>query len=295
MILIDREKCTGCGICGIICPRHVLETQKINGERMTILVEERMDVCMGCGQCVAVCPNDALSIDDLPADGFNPAPSQTLNYDALMDFFSRRRSVRRYKDKPVERDVLDRIARASGMAPAGAGRASTGLIVIDRPETLRRLSNYIFRVYESLDKALKNPLGRMIVGFKAGKKQLKVLDDFVMPGMRWYIRWKNEGMGDEILRDCPALFLFHSPKFEPVGKENCVIAAWHAIFAAEALEVGTCMNDLIPPACNQSWEIRDMLGLPPGREVMVSLTLGYPKYKYLKTIPRELASLKYLD
>ena len=26
MMKIDKEKCTDCGICGIICPRHIPET-----------------------------------------------------------------------------------------------------------------------------------------------------------------------------------------------------------------------------------------------------------------------------
>jgi hypothetical protein len=55
------------------------------------------------------------------------------------------------------------------------------------------------------------------------------------------------------------------------------------------------MNDLIPPACNRSPEIRKMLGLPSGQKVMVSVTLGYPKFKYLKTIPRRLTSLRFLE
>ena len=82
-----------------------------------------------------------------------------------------------------------------------------------------------------------------------------------MPGMRWYIRWYREGKSNEILRDCPALLLFHSPIREPMGTENCLIIAFHALFMAEVLGIGTCFNDLIPPACNRVPEIRELLDL----------------------------------
>ena len=97
------------------------------------------------------------------------------------------------------------------------------------------------------------------------------------------------------MRDCPALLLFHTDSSEPAGKENCAIAAWHAIFAAETPGGGACMNHLIPQACNRSPEIREMLGLPDSQEVMAALTMGCAKYKYLRTIPRELTSLRFLD
>jgi hypothetical protein len=116
-----------------------------------------------------------------------------------------------------------------------------------------------------------------------------------MPGMHWYIRWYEEGKSNEILRDCPALMLFHSPIFEPMGAENCLIAAFHAIMAAEVMRVGTCFNDLIPPMCNRVSEIRDLLSLPDDREVYAGVTMGYSKYQYKRIPPKKLAEVRYLE
>ena len=76
---------------------------------------------------------------------------------------------------------------------------------------------------------------------------------------------------------------------------NCVIAAFHSIFMAETLGIGTCFNDLIPPACNRVPDIRRLLDLPEEREIYASLTLGYPKYKFKRIIPRRLAEVRYLS
>ena len=128
-------------------------------------------------------------------------------------------------------------------------------------------------------------MARFIIKRKAGNKNFHTLRDFVMPGMRWYLRWKTEGRGDEILRDCKALMLFHSPILEPMGEANCAVSAFHAILMAEILGVGTCFNDLIPPVCNRTPEIRKLLGLPEEREFYSSLTLGFPNCKFHKTVP----------
>jgi nitroreductase len=230
----------------------------------------------------------------LDPEKFNEVRELEIDPDALLTLMAQRRSVRRYRDKPVPRDVLDRIVEAASRAPTGTSRRTTGVIVIDQPEALRALSKSVYEMYDKLDKALKNPIARFFVKRQAGPKKLSTLEGFVLPGTRWYSRWYKENKGDEIIRDCPALMLFHAPALEPVAEANCVIAAFHAIFMAEVLGVGTCFSDLIPPACNRMKEIRDMLGLPEDREVLASMTLGYAKYPFKRTIPRTLAEVRYL-
>jgi nitroreductase len=72
------------------------------------------------------------------------------------------------------------------------------------------------------------------------------------------------------------------------------MAAWQAVLMAESLGLGSCVNGLIPPACNKVPELRSLLGLPEGNEVHACLTLGWPKVKYRKTIRRHLAEARYV-
>jgi ferredoxin len=295
MIHIDPDTCKTCGTCGQVCPRHVLETVEREKRKVTLVSPQRKDLCMGCGHCAAVCPTGAIRVEGMDPKDFMPLGEPGVGEQRLLSLMAQRRSVRRYKDQEVPREVLDRILEAAHRAPTGTSRRSTGVIVIDRKDNLKRLSEMIFRLYEGLEKALRNPIGRLVVRRKAGARALGTLQDFVMPGMRWYIRWHREGKSDEILRDCPALMLFHGPLREPMVEQNCTIAAFHAILMAQVLGVGTCFNDLIPPACNRSPEIRQFLGLPEDREVHSSVTLGYPRYRFLRTIPRRLAEVRYLE
>jgi len=187
---------------------------------------------MECGHCAAICPNRAIQVECLNEKQFASVKEPEIDDNQFLSLIQQRRSVRRYKDKPVPREIINRIIDAAHSSPTGTGRMTTGVIVIDNWETLATFSELAYELYEGLEKNLKNPIARFFIKRKKGKKIIRTLQDFVMPGMHWYIRWYREGKSNEILRDCPGLMLFHSPIYEPMGAENCLIAAFHAIMMA---------------------------------------------------------------
>ena len=294
-ITIDQQLCHNCGICGDVCPRHIPETIQTDGHKTTRISPERAELCMDCGHCAAVCPHGAIQLESQPLSSYGSMEKLSIAEDQLLALLRQRRSVRRYKKKAVPRETIARLVQAAACAPTGTGRRTTSVIVLDQPDSLAKFSELAFQMYEGLDKGLRNPLVRFFITREAGKQQVHSLREFVLPGMRWYLRWYHEGRSNEILRDCPALLLFHSPADETAGLQNCIIAALQAAFMAETLGLGACLNDLIPAACNHSAAIRALLGLPAEREVFASLTLGYPLYRYHRVPPRELAEVRYLD
>ena len=148
MISIDPEKCKACGICGHVCPRHITETIERKGKKVTVVSPERIDLCLGCGQCVAVCPNGSIEVDGLNKDEFGPVKKLEINYNQLISLMEQRRSIRRYKDKPVPREILNRIIEGAHRAPTGTSSRSTAIIVIDKPEILKTFSNLAYELYE---------------------------------------------------------------------------------------------------------------------------------------------------
>jgi len=292
IVRINQDLCKACGICGHVCPRHIPET--IEGKKITTISSERINLCLQCGHCVAVCPSQAVQVESLNEEEFAPVKALDINDKEFLLLLKQRRSIRRYKDKPVPREIIDQILDAAQSSPTGTGRMTTGVIVIHNPEILTRVSELMFEAYEAFAKNLKNPIARFFIKRMIGEKRLRTLLDFVMPGMHWYIRWYKEEKSNEILRDCPALLLFHCPSLEPVGSENCLIAAFHAIMMSHIMKIGACLNDLIPPMCNRVPEIRNLIGLSSDREVHASITLGYPKYEFKRVVPRKLADVRYI-
>jgi len=65
-LTLNKNKCTGCGLCMEICPREAIEvtrTPKAEGEEAkppTVAISK--EKCNYCGMCEAICPFGALSI-----------------------------------------------------------------------------------------------------------------------------------------------------------------------------------------------------------------------------------------
>jgi NAD-dependent dihydropyrimidine dehydrogenase PreA subunit len=54
---MDSSKCTGCGLCSIVCPHGVF---KIKGKNA--MIADR-DACMECGACARNCPEGAIDVN----------------------------------------------------------------------------------------------------------------------------------------------------------------------------------------------------------------------------------------
>lgn len=289
---VNQELCSSCGVCGEVCPLFIPET---TSEGVTSLSHERARLCLDCGHCAAVCPAGAVTIPGFGASDFSPVKQVEVEGHRLLGLLRQRRSVRRYQDQPVPREKIAMMVDAARCSPTGTGEMTTGVIVLENKQTLAVLSELVFKMYEELERALSNPVARFFIRRQGGENSIRVLQGFVMPRMHWYIRWYREGKGNEIFRDCPALMLFHSPAFEPSGEENCTLAAFHAVMMAQTMDVGTCLNGLIPPVFERIPEARKLVGLPDGREVNASITLGYSKYPFRKVVPRDLEEVRYLS
>lgn len=295
MITITSDTCDGCGLCSKICPRRVPVLVEDGDQKRVKIHAEREGLCLDCGQCVALCRSGSIQAEGLDPDGYLPLSPHQISLEQMMSLLRQRRSVRRYKDREIPQQVLDQVVEAAAAAPTISGAGAIGVTVITGEEKLTTFSGFGYAMYGKLSGLLNNPIGRFMVKRRAGARTFGKLNSFLMPAMRWYIRWHEEGKGDEIRRDAPAVMLFHCPVDEPAGDETCLLSAFHAVLAAETLGLGTCINGMIPPVCNKSPEARAFLELPEGHEVFASLTLGYPRYRFKKTIPRKLTGVKFIS
>lgn len=55
-LVLDREKCIGCGMCTTVCPHTVFVPD--NGK---VEIRDR-DACMECGACAMNCPVGAVAV-----------------------------------------------------------------------------------------------------------------------------------------------------------------------------------------------------------------------------------------
>jgi len=287
--VVDPETCTGDGICVEVCPEQALE---ITDEKATT-VEDRAQFCIECGQCVAVCPTESLTMPKLPVDDFHRLAKQPFGYDELFDFLRSRRSVRVFKEKPVEREVIRKVLDAATTAPMGFPPHSTEVSVIDRREELDHLLEELVRHYDSMVKAFSNPIGRSIVRLSAGAEDYRTLRDHIIDTARHANEVFRQNGDDRYMYRAPVLMMFHGNRWSISYEENAHLVCHHAMLAAVSLGLGTTIIGMIPPVVDRSKELRKRYGIPQDNRVLTSLILGYPKYKYRQGIRRELAGVQY--
>ena len=287
--IVDLEACTGDGICAEVCPENALEL--VDDKATT--VEERADTCISCGQCVAVCPTEALQMPGLETEDFSRLEPRPFGYDEFFEFLRMRRSVRVFKDRPVDREVIDKILKAAATAPMGYPPHTTEVVVIDQREELDYLLEQLVEHYDSMTRAFSSPIGRAIVRLNAGAENFGMLKHHVIDTARFANELYRSDSVDRYMYGAPVLMMFHGSRWGMSYEENAHLVCHHAMLAAVALGLGTTIIGMIPPVVDRSKELRERYGIPKDHRVLTSLILGYPRYKYRKGIRRELAGLQF--
>ncbi len=286
--LVDLETCKGDGICVDVCPEDVLAI--LDGKASTM--EERLDHCILCGHCVAVCPTEALVMPQLPLEDFEEQGRLPFEYEDFLSFLLLRRSVREFKNRPVEKDKLDRILAAAATAPMGMPPHSTEVLVLDQRDELDFLLAEVVKDYASMAKAFSNPVGRAIVRLASGKEDYKMLKEYIVD----LAKYANEAYArdgtDRYMYRAPVLMLFHGNRWAMSYEENAHLVCHHAMLAALSLDLGTTIIGMVPPIVDRSKTLRQRYGIPKDNRVVTSLILGYPKYRYQKSIHRDLAGVQ---
>ncbi|MBT9163782.1 MAG: NAD(P)H-quinone oxidoreductase subunit I, chloroplastic [Chloroflexi bacterium] len=63
MVLFDRERCKGCGLCIAVCPRQVLSySGEYNQRGYNVTRMEDPDRCTGCAFCALTCPDVTIEV-----------------------------------------------------------------------------------------------------------------------------------------------------------------------------------------------------------------------------------------
>jgi ferredoxin len=293
-IKIQTELCTGCGLCVTVCKDFSLEI------RNEVASESSHSVfgCIACGHCMAICPESAIQINGrhLSADDLLNLPSSMKagSFENVFNLLLKRRSVREFEDKPVEKELIDQILSAAQTAPMGIPPSDVHVLIFDSQEKLRNFSLDFCRYLNEI-KWLVSGWFLILMRPFWGRQNDKLFRQFIRPLFRIY----TEGLKQDknfVTYDAPlGIYFYGSPYCDPADP---VVAATYAMIAGESCGLGTCMLGGIHPMIQngrKAGKFRKKWGIRHKSKEGVFVIFGYPSVQYKKGIKRTFAVVDYVS
>lgn len=289
-ISIDYKKCTGCGLCVSVCKDFNF---KIENKKASLTGNPCFG-CVGCGHCMAICPAGAVTIQGRtlsPEDLFDlPAGNKCAAYGQVLSLMQRRRSIREFKDKKIEKDLVSKILAAAVTAPMGLPPSDVNVLVLDSKEKVRAFAEDFCLYLEGMKWFVSKWFMALMRPFW-GKTNDELFKVFVKPLFSIYIDNMKKGI-NLVNYDAPlSMYFYGSAYCDPADP---LIAATYAMIAAESLGLGTCMLGGIHPMIQygkKAKKFREKQGIKYTSRERLFVIFGHPAVKYKKGIRRTFASV----
>ena len=253
MFSIDGN-CVKCGLCADLCPAGII---KVKEDGAPFVAEEVEGRCIRCGQCVSFCPKRACYL------GFQPQGERVLVDAGLMPsreagetLLRSRRSVRRFKDEPLPRELLERILETARYAPTASNSQEVRWIVSETRERTKAIAS---RVIEFFRGAGQNDESAGGEGANRYAGITKIWD----------------GGYDIITRGAPNLALVVMPTANLFPADGA-IALTYLELAAHANGVGCCWAGFVTMAARSSRELCRFVGVRDDESIVGGQMMGFP-------------------
>ncbi|MDO8785795.1 MAG: nitroreductase family protein [Syntrophales bacterium] len=258
IFVVDENKCTHDGACVSECPIRIIELKDENS--VPTLLDGADELCVKCGHCVAVCASGALSHTAMTPEQCTPVRREwLLNPEHTEHFLRARRSVRTYKDHPVERDLLAKLIDIARFAPSGHNLQPVNWLVVYDRDKVRSLAGLVVDWMRHLMN--EDPL-------TAKARHMDLIVGLWETGI------------DAVCRSAPHLIIAHAPEDEGTAPAACTIAMTYLDLAAPSFGLGSCWAGFFNAAAYLWPPLRQALGLPERHISFGTIMVGYPKYAY---------------
>ena len=224
-------------------------------------------LCVGCGHCVAVCPHGALSLETIIPEQCPPIRKDwQITPEQAEHFLRSRRSIRAYKDKPVDKELITRLIEIARFAPSGHNSQPVQwLVIYDRAE-------------------IQKFAGMVIDWMRYMLKQQPDFANFLHMD-RVVDRWEKGR--DTVCRNAPHVIVAHASKEDRRAPVASTIALAYLELAAPSFGLGACWAGYFNAAAASWPPLQKALALPGDNISLGAMMVGYPKYTYHRLPPRK--------
>jgi len=272
MIVLDKDECTGCGLCVKICHEHCIAL-------VDDLVSINHELCSTCTQCIAICPEQALSWDHVPPVAYDearlPSPEQ------LDELFKERRTSRFFKEDKIDRTLLEEIVGYGIYAPTN--NYDLRAIVVDDEEIIEALDQILLQFVSRTYKVVFKP------------KIVFNLIRRITPALQLKDKVKMESAlerGHAFHRP-PALVFIVGDKRIALSQASTQYALYNMILYAQVKGIGSCLWGSAEIFLDRSKTARKRLGLQKHEHILGALGLGYPAVKFRNKVAGKALSIQW--
>jgi nitroreductase/NAD-dependent dihydropyrimidine dehydrogenase PreA subunit len=267
LFAVNEEKCTRCHACVEVCPLGLVRMDSARTLPHPIRGAARF--CIRCGHCVGVCPRGALEHKTLTLADSPPLPrTWRLTPGQVEPLIKGRRSIRAFREKAVERALVEKALDLSRYAPSGTNSQPVKWLVIEGREKVAAVTEAVMGWVRACRESPASPLG---------------------PYADFLIRSREAGE-DPVCHNAPNLVLAWGEP-GPMLAHSCLLAGATFELAVLPLGLGACWAGFVGMAASRDPRVRAALGLPAGSECHAALMLGYPRYEYRRIPPRKKADI----
>ena len=269
LLTVDQEVCQRDGICAEVCPMAIIEFK--DKDAFPTLIEGGETLCIRCGHCVAVCPHGAMTHAMMkPEECLSVNDEWIFGPEQVEHFLRYRRSIRNYKKKPAEREVLTNLINVARFAPSGHNLQPVKWLVIYERDEVQRMAELVIDWMRQLIKE-ESPL--------VAAMHLKRVVSFYDAGH------------DLICRNAPHVIVAYARKEDRTAQTACTIALTYLELAALSFDLGTCWAGYFNAAASFWPPMQRELELPEGNISFGAMLAGYPKFKYQRMPLRNKTSI----
>jgi nitroreductase/NAD-dependent dihydropyrimidine dehydrogenase PreA subunit len=255
---VDFDKCQRDGLCAAECPTQVIRLG--DPDPVPAAGPDFADYCLACGHCVAVCPTGAFRLAGMAPEQCPPIEKELqLSREQAEQFLRGRRSIRVFREKPVERAKLEKLIEIACAAPSAKNSQPWNWTVVEEPAEVRRLAGMVVEWMRTVMQAY--PERAAAAAFP-----------------RVVAAW-DQGI-ERVCRGAPHVIVAHADKSYPFGAEDTALALSYLELFAPQLGLGACWGGYFYSAVNAHPPLFQALGLPAGHRAFGAVMVGYPKFRY---------------
>ncbi|MEG0855899.1 MAG: nitroreductase family protein [Terrisporobacter sp.] len=273
MFKVDIEKCISCEQCIKDCPVSDIYLKE---DKAYI----KNEACLKCGHCIAICPVEAVCTDEYDMNEVVSYKKEEFDIkpETLLNFIKFRRSVRRFKNKEVEKEKIEQIIEAGRFTETSTNSQDVSFTVVTKEldkikdltyEILRKKGEYILDNLNDDNRHFERYARLWVNMYEAHKKDPKKYD---------------------------RLF-FNAPLAIVVSANNEIdggLASSNMELMTDALGLGTYFNGFFIRGAGDNKELLDLLQIKEGKTLISCMVIGYPDVKYQRTVPRKKPDITWM-